>query len=348
METVWFMLIAAMLAIYVVLDGFDFGAGILHLFVARTDAERRTVLAAIGPVWDGNEVWLLASGGTLVFAFPKVYAAGFSGFYLPLMIVLWLLILRGISIEFRSQEKNPLWRSFWDGVFWLSSTLMAIVLGAALGNVIRGVPLDATGFFTGPLFTNFLPGLRPGVLDWYTVLVGLFTLCVLAAHGAVYLVWKTTGDVHARSQALAGKLWIGVIVLGILATIGTAVVQPALYPALLARPLTWLLALGVVGGLVEVFVWLRQGRELYAFLASAVFIVCMLAATAAGIYPNMLVSTLDSRYNLTVFNAATGATALQVGLTWWIPALLLAIFYFTLLFRSFRGKVALGPDGHGY
>jgi cytochrome d ubiquinol oxidase subunit II len=348
METIWFMLIAVMLAIYVVLDGFDLGAGILHLIVARTDTERRTVLAAIGPVWDGNEVWLLASGGTLFFAFPKVYAAGFSGFYLPLMIVLWLLILRGISIEFRSQEKNRLWRSFWDGVFWFSSTLLAIVLGAALGNVIRGVPLDETGFFTGPLFTNFLPGPHPGVLDWYTVLVGLFTLCVLAAHGAVYLVWKTTGDVHARSQALAGKLWIGVVVLGLLATIGTAQVQPALYPALLARPLAWLLTLGIVAGLAGVFVWLRQRRELHAFLASTGFIVCMLAATATGMYPRMLVSTLDSRYNLTALNSATGTTGLQAGLIWWIPALLLAIFYFTLLFRSFRGKVALGSDGHGY
>src|SRR5690242_14706587 len=177
MQTVWFTLISVMLAVYVVLDGFDFGAGILHLAVARTDRERRTVLAAIGPVWDGNEVWLLASGGVLVFAFPRAYSAGFSGFYLPLMMALWLLILRGISIEFRSQQPNHLWRSFWDGVFWFSSTLMAIILGAALGCVIRGVPLGGSGFFSGPLFTNFRAGVQPGVLDWYTVLVGLFTLC---------------------------------------------------------------------------------------------------------------------------------------------------------------------------
>src|SRR3954469_20481015 len=146
METTWFVIVSLMMATYVVLDGFDFGAGILHLFVAKTDLERRTVLAAIGPLWDGNEVWLLAGGGVLFFAFPRAYAAGFSGFYLPLMMVLWLLILRGVSIEFRSMEESPLWRSFWDGVFFLSSSLMAIVLGAALGNVIRGVPLDATGY----------------------------------------------------------------------------------------------------------------------------------------------------------------------------------------------------------
>ena len=139
MGTIWYILIALMLATYVVLDGFDFGAGIVHLLVARNDDERRTVLASIGPVWDGNEVWLIAVGGVIVFAFPRAYACGFSGFYLPLMMVLWLLILRGLSVEFRSREANPLWRSFWDGGFFVSSALMAIVLGAALGNLIRGV-----------------------------------------------------------------------------------------------------------------------------------------------------------------------------------------------------------------
>src|SRR5712692_5467414 len=139
METIWFTLVALMLIVFVVLDGFDYGAGILHLLVAKTDDERRTVLGAIGPVWDGNEVWLITSGGVLFFAFPRAYAAGFSGFYLPLMIALWLLILRGLSIELRSREPNVLWRSFWDGTFTLGSVLQAIVLGAALGNIVRGV-----------------------------------------------------------------------------------------------------------------------------------------------------------------------------------------------------------------
>src|SRR5262245_33062855 len=195
MNTLWFIIIAGMLAVYVVLDGFDFGAGIVHLFVARSDRERRTVLAAIGPLWDGNEVWLIAAGGLLVFAFPRAYSAGFSGFYMPLMMVLWLLLLRGISIEFRSHEANPLWRSFCDCRFTFSSVLLRVFLGAALGNVIRGVPLDQTCFFAGPLFTDFLPGRFPGVLDWYTVLIGLFTTAALAGHGALYLNWKTEGPV---------------------------------------------------------------------------------------------------------------------------------------------------------
>lgn len=347
METLWFGLLSTMLAVYVVLDGFDFGVGILHLFVAKTDEERRTVFASIGPVWDGNEVWLVASGGLLVYAFPKAYAAGFSGFYLPLMMALWLLILRGLSIEFRSLEKNPLWRSFWDGTFTFASTLMTVILGAALGCIIRGVPLEKEGYFSGPLFTNFQPGGRAGVLDWYTVLVGVFALAVLAGHGTLYLNWKTTGPVQTRAHALARRLWIGIVALGVLTTVATAKVQPLLYPSLLARPWTIVLALGMVGGLGLVFVHLREGREFTPFLGSAIFIACLLAATAAGMYPHLLISTLDPTHSLTAFNATAGGIGLQVGLMWWTPAILLAIGYFTYLFRSVRGKVKLDDYGHG-
>src|SRR5579884_354221 len=154
MQTLWFILVAFMLIAYVVLDGFDLGAGIIHLFVARTESERRMVLRAIGPVWDGNEVWIIAAGGTLFFTFPILYASSFSGFYLPLIIVLWLLMLRGVAIELRSRLNNPLWGSFWDGTFFLGSALLSIFYGAALGNVIRGVPLDAQGNFFAPLWTD--------------------------------------------------------------------------------------------------------------------------------------------------------------------------------------------------
>ena len=198
MESVWFAIVSAMLAVYAVLDGFDFGVGAIHRLVARTDEERRTVLAAIGPVWDGNEVWLIAAGGVLFMAFPKVYATAFSGFYLALMVVLWLLILRGVAIEFRSHQDNPLWREFWDTVFSLASMLLAVVFGTTLGNLIRGVPLGKEGLRGMPLFTNFLTGREPGILDWYTGLVGLFTLAALAVHGALYLAWRT---IWARARA---------------------------------------------------------------------------------------------------------------------------------------------------
>src|SRR5262249_37146541 len=170
---IWFALASVMLAIYVVMDGFDFGAGVLHLDVAKTDRERRQVLAAIGPFWDGNEVWLLAAGGVLFLAFPKVLAAGLSGFYMAIFPVLWVLILRGIAIEFRSHLRDAMWRAFWDTTFTFASTLAPLLLGAALGNVLRGVPLDTEGWFALPLFASFSPRGELGILDWYTLLCGV-------------------------------------------------------------------------------------------------------------------------------------------------------------------------------
>src|SRR5256714_10373443 len=170
MPTLWFILVTFMLTMYVLLDGFDLGAGAIHLAAAKTDAERRTIIRAIGPVWDGNEVWLIAAGGTLFFTFPLLYASSFSGFYLPLMIVLWLLMLRGVGVELRSHVSDPLWWSFFDFVFSISSLVLAIFFGAAIGNVIRGVPLNSDGYFFEALWTNFRVGANPGILDWYTVL----------------------------------------------------------------------------------------------------------------------------------------------------------------------------------
>src|SRR5271167_4568191 len=176
MATLWFMIVAVMVAAYVVLDGFDLGAGVIYLGAAKTPDERRSIMRAIGPVWDGNEVWLLAAGGTLYFAFPLLYASSFSGFYLPLMMVLWLLILRAIGIEFRTHIDNQVWQSFFDGVFSLSSVLLAVFFGAALGNVVRGVPLAPDGYFFEPLWTNWKIGPHPGILDWYTVVAGVVAL----------------------------------------------------------------------------------------------------------------------------------------------------------------------------
>jgi cytochrome d ubiquinol oxidase subunit II len=348
METVLFAMVAAMLTVYVVLDGFDFGVGILHRLVARTDDERRTVLAAIGPVWDGNEVWLVAAAGVLFMGFPRVYSAAFSGFYMALMIVLWLLIVRGIAIESRSHQENPLWREFWDTAFSLASALLAVVLGAALGNMVRGVPLDSTGFFAIPLFTDFRPGVQPGIFDWYTTLVGVFTPCVLAGHGALYLVWKTTGPVQVRSAAWARKIWLAVLPLWVLVTLATAWVQPEIYTNLLARPWSLGFVLLMLGGLCGVFRFLSRGRELTAFLSSSSFLLGLLATTMTGNYPNWLRSTLDPAHSLTAANTAAQSYALQVGLVWLSIGIALAGGYFVYLFRSVRGKVGSGAEGHGY
>jgi cytochrome d ubiquinol oxidase subunit II len=335
-----------MLTAYVVLDGFDFGAGILHLFVAKNDAERRTVLAAIGPVWDGNEVWLIASGGMLVFAFPRVYAAACSGFYLPLMMVLWLLVLRGVSIEFRSHEENALWRAFWDGVFALASTLMAVVLGVTLANILRGFPLDSSASFSMPLFTDFRTGPNPGALDWYTALVGAFALGALGAHGALYLAWKTDGPVHARSAKVAKRLCFLVAVAVLPVTLATAAVSPKFFANIFDRAWAWPLLVVLLGSVLAVGDSVRRGANLRAFLASCAFLASLLGLAAAGLYPTLLRSTLDPTWSLTVDNAASGRQSLVSGLFWWIPAVALAIGYFVVVFRMFRGKVSNGGYGH--
>src|ERR1700682_409697 len=198
MASLWFWIVAAMIATYVVLDGFDLGAGAIYLLAAKTNDERRRVLRAIGPVWDGNEVWLLPAGGTLSFAVPRLYASSFSGFYLPLTIVLWLLILRGVGIEFRAHIENRVWQDFFDVIFSISSILLALFFGAALENVVRGVPLDSTGYFFEPLWTSFKLGPQTGILDWYTVLTGVVALVTLTAHGSYSLEFKTADDLGPR------------------------------------------------------------------------------------------------------------------------------------------------------
>ena len=344
MEMVWYGVVSVMLAVYVVLDGFDIGAGTLHLLVARSDTDRRTVLGAIGPLWDGNEVWLLAGGGALVLAFPEAYAVGFSGFYLPLILVLWLLALRGLSIELRSHLRNPLWRSFWDVVFTSASALLGVLLGAALGNVIRGVPLDESGTFGLPLFAEALPGLRSGVLDLYTVLVGVFTLVALAAHGGLFLAWKTEGAVQARSLRAARLLFALLAVLLVVVTWATLRVQPVLGEAASRRPLVWLTLLLVAAGIAGLVLGLVRGLAALAFASSAVFLVGLLASAAAASWPVLLHSTVSPRFDLTAQAAASQAYALRTALTWALIGLPLACAYFVYVARTFRGPVQVEPE----
>jgi len=348
MSELWFWLVAVMFSIYVVMDGFDFGAGILHLVVAETNEERREVLGAIGPFWDGNEVWLLATGGALFLAFPKVLAAGFSGFYLAVWLMVWSLMLRGISIEFRSHVQDGLWRHFWDGTFSASSVLLPVLFGAALGNVLRGVPLDATGTFSMPLWTDFRLGSQPGVLDWYTLLVGLFALVVMAAHGAVFLTWKTEGPVHERSKALSMTLWRFVLVLWVLASLATFFVNPGMLQHLAKAPLAWAATLVFLTGLGLVFAGIRKQRFLLAFLGSGAFILGILVASAACVYPVMLRSTLGPAFDLTALNASSSPHGLRTGLGWWVIGFPLAIGYAVFLFRFHRGKVRAAGEGEGY
>jgi cytochrome bd ubiquinol oxidase subunit II len=347
METLWFILIALMLTAYVVLDGFDLGAGIISLIIAKTHDQRRTVLRAIGPVWDGNEVWLLAAGGALFFAFPLLYASSFSGFYLPLMMVLWLLMLRGVGIEIRSHVSDPMWWSFFDFVFSISSLLLAIFFGAAIGNVVRGVPLNADGYFFEALWTNFRVGANPGILDWYTVLIGVMGMVTLTVHGAHYIALKTEGELNTRARRVASFSWFALALLTGLSLIATLYVRPELTSNFRSRPWGWIIPGIVLASLAAMPVFLRRGRDFEAFLLSTAYIVGMLGGAAFAIYPYLLPATTNPSYSLTIYNAKTGAYSLSAGLVWWVLGMMLAVAYFTFLYRSFKGKVGTHEEG-GY
>ena len=348
MVELWFGIVAVMLTLYVVLDGFDLGAAALHLFVARTDAERRQVLAAIGPFWDGNEVWLLAAGGALFVAFPGVLAAGLSGFYFAIFLVLWCLLLRGISIEFRSHVSDPLWRAFWDTTLALASTLLIVFFGAALGNLIRGLPLDGHGWFGLALFTSFSTRPPVGILDWYTVLTGVFALAILLFHGALFLVWRTDGEVQARSRRLAGLWGFTALAMWPFVTLLTMGVHPGLRVGFGSHPLAWLAFVLAWLGLLAVWIGARRGRPGLALLGSSSFIAGLLGATAASMFPIMLRAVPDPRLSITAYAAANDPAGLRAALGWWSFGFPLAIAYFIVVVRIHRGKTAAAADGEGY
>jgi cytochrome d ubiquinol oxidase subunit II len=348
MVETWYAIAALSLTAYVVMDGFDLGAGALHLFVARTDAERRQVLGAIGPYWDGNEVWLLATGGTLFVAFPRVLASGLSGFYFAIFLVLWVLILRGISIEFRSHVEQPLWRSAWDAGFWLASTLLPILLGAALGNLVRGLPIDEQGWFSLALFTDFTAAAPVGILDWYTVAAGVFAWIAIAGHGAVFLAWKTEGAVHQRSRSIAIRAFAAVILLLPPMTVATAWVNTPMLANVTHRPLAWIAIAVAIGGLVTVWLSLRSGQMLRAFFGSSAFLTGMMGATAACLFPVMLRAITGESRSLTAYNSTVPAPGLWIAFSWWSVGLVLAVAYFVFIFRIHRGKVVAATGRHGY
>jgi cytochrome bd ubiquinol oxidase subunit II len=347
MVELWYGVVALMLTLYVVMDGFDLGAGALHLFVARTNEERRQVLAAIGPYWDGNEVWLLATGGALFVAFPPVLAAGLSGFYFAIFLVLWCLILRGISIEFRSHVADPIWRALWDVGLAIASVLLAVFFGAALGNLLRGLPIDDRGWFSLALFTDFAARPPVGILDWYTVTVGVFALVALALHGATFLAWKTDGPVHERSRRLAARLGLVVVAGWVIVTVATIRVNPSFFAGFSGRPGAWAAIAAAIGGLAAIIRGTSTGRSFAAFAGSCLFLAGLLGATAITIFPVMLRSTGPAP-SISAYSAANDTTGLWIALSWWVLGFPLAILYFVVVFRLHRGKVTAPREGEGY
>uniref|UniRef100_E6QN34 Cytochrome d ubiquinol oxidase subunit 2 (Cytochrome d ubiquinol oxidase subunit II) (Cytochrome bd-I oxidase subunit II) n=1 Tax=mine drainage metagenome TaxID=410659 RepID=E6QN34_9ZZZZ len=346
MPIVWFWLVAIMIVAYVVLDGFDLGVGVLHLFLAHTEQERRAVVQSIGPVWDGNEVWLLAGGGTLYFAFPWLYASAFSGFYLPLMIVLWLLMMRGVTLELRNHIDVGVWRALLDGVFGIASILLTIFLGAALANVIRGVPLQADGYFFLPLWTNWQPGVHPGILDWYTVIGGLVACAALTLHGALWLSLKTTGALEQRARRVVPPLWGALVLLTVASLIATMIVRPSSLVNYFAHPVTFVIPAGVLASLGAILYFNRMRSAGKAFLSSCLYLTLMLVGACWGLFPTLLPATTGADRSITLSGAISGPYTLHVGLLWWGFGMTLAAGYFVFVYWMFRGKISADTAGH--
>jgi len=348
LETFWFIALSFMIIIYVILDGFDLGTGIFFLRASKNDTERRTLLNAIGPVWDGNEVWLIAAGGTLFFAFPILYAASFSGFYLPLMLVLWLLIGRALGIELRKHVDNGLWKSFWDVVFSASSILLVVIFGAALGNIIRGVPLEANGEFFEPLWTTFTVVPESGILDWFTVLMSLVAVITLSAHGANYIAVKTEGELQSKARELSKKMNPAILIISAVMFFSTTAIRPGLWDNYLSEYWGFVFPAAGLMGIAGMFYYRIRQNDLKAFISSGLFIFGMLAGTAYGLYPDLMPSSLDPQYSLNIYNSNTGDYGMQAGLYWWIPGFIIVVVYFIYMYSLFKGKVKVSGEGEGY
>jgi cytochrome d ubiquinol oxidase subunit II len=348
MVATWYVIVSFMLIVYVALDGRNFGAGMLHWFVARTPEERRQVVAAIGPLWSWHEVWLVGFGGTLVAVFPRLMASAFAGYYLALFLILWCLILRGISIEVGGHINDRLWQGFWDFVFVFSNFLLAILFGAAAGNLGRGVPLDADGNFSMAFFTNF--GVRGdvGLLDWYTVSVAIFATVILAAHGATYLTLKTEGPVHDRSAAWAKHLWAAAVPLFLAISFESWMVRPDVPGHAIYNPICWLGLLIIIVSVVALILGLSTHREMRAFVGSNALLVGLLVTGAAATFPVMLHSTLAPENSLNAYAVAASHGALLLASIWWPVGFALAITYFVFISRRYAGKVSIKRDTQGF
>jgi cytochrome bd ubiquinol oxidase subunit II len=336
LESTWFLLVGVLLAGYAILDGFDLGVGMLHLFVARDDRERRLSINSIGPVWDGNEVWLLTGGGAIFAAFPKVYATVFSGLYLPLMLVLAALILRAVCLEWRSKGPGPRWRATWDAVFAVSSFLPSLLFGVAVGNILRGLPLDRDLEFAGTFF---------GLLNPFALVVGLLSVAMFLMHGAAWLALKTEGPVRERALKLAPRLWVVFLVLWAAATVLSRIESPHLWAAF-RHPLAWAAPALFVASALAFRAAVAAKRAGLAFLCSSVAIAMLVGLMGQGLYPNLVPALGAPAGGLTVANAASSPLSLRVMLTVALLGMPLVVGYTIFIYTRFKGPVRM--DEHSY
>lgn len=355
MELFWYIVLMTMLAVYVILDGYDFGAGIIHLFFAKKEKDKKAITNAIGPFWDANEVWLIAAGGVLFFAFPTLYASSFSGFYLPLIMILWLLIFRAIGLELRGQIHNKMWEAVWDKAFGIASLLLALFFGIALGNVVRGVNLGGVvnGVSTHEPHYFFLPLWNPafspqteqlGIIDWFTLLLGIIGVVALTIHGANWIIFKTNSDLNEKLKKVVFNLTFVLFALVIVSLLIWHIIEPQPFHNFIDKPWLWIFPIITLTGLLGLFKVKTFQKHGKGFLFSSLFLGGGLASTVASIFPKLLPSTNSINPDLTVYNVAAHEYGLSVGVYWFVIAVVLVAVYMVIQYKVFKGKM----DDVGY
>jgi len=333
LPVIWYVLVGALLTGYAMLDGFDLGVGALHLLTRRDD-HRRTMINAIGPIWNGNEVWLVTGGGALFCAFPEAYATVFSGFYLAFILLLFTLIFRAVAIEFRSQQEGRRWRATWDVSFCVASVLTAFLMGVAFGNLVSGVPLDAAGRFVG----RFASLLHP-----FALLVGATTVALFAMHGAIYVVLKTEGELQQQARGWVTPAIIAFVICYASTTMATLVYFPHMADHFKRFPVLFAVPLGTMLVIADIPREIHHGRDLRAFLASAATIGGLMLLAGIGMFPTLVRATPDAALSLTAFNAASSPRSLTIALVFAVIGVPLVLGYTAAIYYLFRGKVRLTP-----
>ena len=334
---IWFLLLNVLLIGYAILDGFDLGVGFLHPFVAKDDNERRLVMNSIGPLWDGNEVWLVTFGGALFAMFPEAYASIFSTFYLPFVLLLFALIFRAVSLEFRSKRTSPAWRTFWDILFFTGSTLAALLFGVAVGALMQGVAISERGDFLGSMLD---------LTSGFSLMVGIFTVSLLAMHGSIYLYMKTEGALQQRLHGWMRGTWFVYVLFFTIVTIWSTMFVPASLQHFRDNPILWIVPVINILAIANIMRAIRQKRPFYAFISSCLTITALIILFSANLFPNLVPAVNNPAYNITIYNGASSPLTLKIGLIIVAIGMPLVLSYTSLIYWTFRGKVTLGPDSY--
>ena len=357
MEIFWYVIIAIVFCVFFVLDGYDFGAGIIHLFFAKSERDKVVIAKSAGLFWDSNEVWLVAAGGMLFMAFPTFYASVFSGFYLPLIIVLWLIIFRAIGLEFRNQFHFQMWKDFWDKAFGISSLLLALFFGMGLGNVVRGVNLGGVDqavsayeghYFFLPLWnSSFSPiAPHPGVIDWFTIIIGLITVTTLSIHGANWVILKTNSSINEKLKSIVFILTISLSILTLISLLVWHTISPDPFDNFVAYPWLIVFPMAYLVGLIGLFFVKRVKKEGTSFMFSTLVIIGGISSSLASLFPVILPSTNTVHESLTIYNTATSQYGLSVAMGWGIVGFILLFVYMIVQKRLMKGKIDDMDYGH--